>query len=1061
MPTSGSRTEFLAVDALGSATDIQYGRKGGCFISTKKALFIGSSFLVALILVGVLVHYFGTQEPKKVNASTGTGSDASAATGHPGSGGTTEAPIPADQLRLPKDVMPTLYRLRLDPYLDKPDPEGKTFHYKGSVSIVIHCINSTNKISLHSKGLTIGENVTISIYNESEPQGVTSAPATPAPPVMTPNEMASIVQKETNSNEKPTVMETKNSTPNATQTSTQNVTPTATTTNTNSSSPNVTQTEAQNGTSPSPQRRKRNASFSRHNHQHRSADHHETHTTTLAPGTPPQISGHKEDNKTNILTFNVNPPLQAGQHYQLDITFTGLLRNDSLFGFYASEYKDAKNETKWMATTQFEAPHAREAFPCFDEPAMKAKFEINIARDSNMVTISNMPLKNTEELKDKPGRVLDHYEVSPIMSTYLLAFIVAPSDFIPTNNTMETYLQEKGGNKTGPEFRVYARGQLIESASYAASIGPKVLEYYGEYFNISYPLPKLHMAAIPDFAAGAMENWGLLTYRETALLYDEKSSSMYNKENVAIVVAHEIAHQWFGNLVEPTWAMMDKFVVLEQQSVMMLDSLNSTHPVSSPVTNPAQIAEIFDYISYNKGASKYNNAEEQDLWDALTEETKSSADSLLPEKTSVKEIMDTWTLQDGYPLVTVIRDYEKGSAKLTQQRFSLENKTSESLWYIPISYATQEEMGDSTNASRRTFPRAWMKNEKSTTIENLSKPQSNSWVLFNIHSTGYYRVNYDEKNWGLLTAHLLNSDPKDALTPVTRAQLLDDVMNLARADLTGYDVALNLSKYLAAKEKDYVPWKAALRNLYFLETMLRDTTAFGLFMDYMLKTFTPMKSFVGFEAARDESQLQTLLRPVILQGLGTARDPEVEKWAIQIPVDMRSTVYCVAVKAGGRKEWSFVLERFKNAGAKPSERGVLLESLGCAKEEWLLVTLLDKSLGQGGEIRRQDAYKAWRVMPSTSVGSRVAFNYVRKNWDTIYEEYGKDEYLMGDILRGAIAGLTTELDLHDVKEFRDRNVGKFNFAERTFKQLIEALERRVDWNKKHYSTIVNWLEKNK
>ncbi|KAJ9590170.1 hypothetical protein L9F63_016709, partial [Diploptera punctata] len=809
--------------------------------------------------------------------------------------------------------------------------------------------------------------------------------------------------------------------------------------------------------------------------------------------------------------FVLKPPLQAGQMYQIDIPFSGLLRNDSLYGFYASKYKDTNNNTKWIATTQFEAPHAREAFPCFDEPAMKAEFEISIARAPTMKTISNMPLKSTEPMKDKPGRVWDHYEVSPIMSTYLVAYIVAPSDFVASEDTMN--------------LKIYAREQLIESGSYAASIGPRILDFYGEYFGIPYPLPKLHMAALPDFAAGAMENWGLLTYRETFMLYDKNSSSMYDKETVATVVAHEIAHQWFGNLVtmkwwrdlwlnegfanymqylgadhvEPEWTILDKFVVYDQQRVLLLDSLSSTHPVSSKVDNPAQISEIFDDISYRKGASlirmlnnsiteevlrtgltkylnkwKYNNAEESDLWAALTDESRASKHRLLPENLSLEDVMDTWTLQDGYPVVTVTRDYEKGSAELSQMRFSLENKTYDTLWHIPVSYATEEEMGNVTNAGRRTLPRTWIKKEKSITIPNLTNPKSESWVIINIHSTGYFRVNYDDKNWGLLSAHLRKPNPSTILPPVTRAQLIDDVMNLARAGHTGYDVALNLTQYLATNELEFVPWKATLRNFKFLDTMLRETPSYGTFLDYMIKILTPMKNVVGFEAKENESQLQTLLRPTILLGLSDARHTEVQKWAVDffnkwmhtpnpdrsnpIPVDFREIIYCEGVMSGGREEWNFVLERFKSAGSKPSERMVLLNSLACTTEEWLLVTLLEKSVAVDGEIRMQDAYAVWRMMPFTALGSRVAFNYMRNNWDSMYDKFGKEEYLLSDIIYGAISGLTNELDLKDVQEFRNMNMGKFSFAERKLRQEIEALERRVDWHKKHYNTIVKWLE---
>ncbi|KAJ4432389.1 hypothetical protein ANN_21008, partial [Periplaneta americana] len=1038
--------------------------------------------------------------------------------------GTSEKPIPVADLLLPRDITPSYYRLKLEPYLTELDPDGKNFTYKGHVSITVSCHNATNKVSFHAKGLNIGKDIKITLYNEPTKQTAVTHEITSA---MTP-------------------------------------------------------TTANDGTTPQT------------DPPSQSGD--ET-TKSL------RISERVQEDEKDKLTLTVEPGLKAGQTYVLDIPFSGELA-ESLFGFYRSSYKDANDNTVWMATTQFEAPHAREAFPCFDEPSMKARFEISISRNANMTTISNMLLRASQPVVFQGrtgGRVWDHYEVTPVMSTYLVAFIVAPSDFVPTDSPSTP------GNKSVPEFKVFARKQLAEHATYAATIGPRVLQYYEDYFGIPYPLPKMHMAAIPDFAAGAMENWGLITYRESNLLYDPKSSSMSNKDRVSTVVAHELAHQWFGNLVtmkwwndlwlnegfatymeyvganhvEPTWQMLEKFVFYEQHYAMALDCLKSTHPVSIKVDNPSQISEIFDSISYSKGASlirmlnnsltedvlrkglsrylnkwKYNNAEESDLWEALTEQTRETPDSFLPVNATVKEIMDTWTLQDGYPVLTVTRDYNYGSATLSQVwfnqcyllilpfvhakpaqvalreerlelvntegvvfhqdnarphtsmatrqklldfdwdvlphplfspdiapstvqvsledpceetmvlagtcigerhcddtpladqrqiqmersltpvRFTLDNSSTDTLWYMPVSYATQEELNGTVHNSSMTFPRIWLKTATKT-ISNLTEPKSyDSWVLFNIESTGYYLVNYDVRNWELIAEHLLHSAPETTFSVLTRTQLLNDALYLARAGKLDYDVALNVTRYLATREEHYVPWRAALQNFDFLNTVLRETTVYGkfqmiarMFQMYMLKMLKTIKMTLGFEPKTDEPQPRTLLRPKILSWLSKMDDPDVVLWAKNlfqqwrnstkpdennpIPVDMRDVVYCTAVKAGGRAEWDFVLQRYLAAKDKPSESDVLLVSLACTKQEWLLVTLLEKTLQKNGEIRLQDTIRVWGVMPTGATSSRIAFNYVRNNWATIHEKAGKDEFLIGRMIKGAISGLTTELDSKD------------------------------------------------
>ncbi|NWX43059.1 AMPN Aminopeptidase, partial [Steatornis caripensis] len=361
----------------------------------------------------------------------------------------------------------------------------------------------------------------------------------------------------------------------------------------------------------------------------------------------PPISKTWLETPTQYLVVQLGGQLQQGQRYRLVSIFTGELADD-LAGFYRSEYVDELGDKKVVATTQMQAADARKAFPCFDEPAMKANFTVTLIHPSEYEAISNMPAKSTrqQEIDGKSWNVTE-FETTPKMSTYLLAFIV--SQFSYLQNTSENVLIRIWGRPTA-----IAEGQ----GNYALQVTGPILNFFEKHYNTPYPLPKSDQVGLPDFSAGAMENWGLVTYRENSLLFDDAYSSIGNKERVVTVISHELAHQvpagppahpagwlgpadgvqcppppqWFGNLVtlrwwndlwlnegfasyveylgadsaEPSWGIKDLMVPNELYSVMATDALATSHPLSfleDEINTPAQISEVFDTIAYSKGAS--------------------------------------------------------------------------------------------------------------------------------------------------------------------------------------------------------------------------------------------------------------------------------------------------------------------------------------------------------------------------------------------------------------------------------------------------------------------------
>ncbi|MBI5698468.1 MAG: M1 family peptidase, partial [Thaumarchaeota archaeon] len=413
----------------------------------------------------------------------------------------------------------------------------------------------------------------------------------------------------------------------------------------------------------------------------------------------------KLDEKNETLTIKLGTKISKTA--KIIIEYTGIL-NDRLVGFYRSQYKDKSGKTKYLATTQFEAADARRAFPCWDEPAAKATFEISIITEPNHTAISN----TNQTLKKKIGnKVLYQFAKTPIMSTYLVYLGVGEFEFLQSRlgKVVMRIVTTKGNSKKG---------------KFALDLCKKLVKSYEDYFGIKYPLPKLDLIAVPDFASGAMENWGAITFRETILLYDEKTSSTQTKQFIAEVVSHELAHQWFGNLVTmkwwndlwlnesfatfmatkfvdkfyPEWKLWDQFLEDTMNTAMSLDALHSSHPIDVKVNKPSEIREIFDAISYDKGGCvlkmlesfvteknfraglrvylkkfSYKNAEGNDLWDEIGQSAK------MP----VRSMVNSWLKQVGFPLV----EAQKQDSKLVlmQKRFVLEQKGNQKgLWEIPI-----------------------------------------------------------------------------------------------------------------------------------------------------------------------------------------------------------------------------------------------------------------------------------------------------------------------------------------------------------------------------------------
>uniref|UniRef100_A0A8C1QGU6 Aminopeptidase n=1 Tax=Cyprinus carpio TaxID=7962 RepID=A0A8C1QGU6_CYPCA len=764
---------------------------------------------------------------------------------------------------------------------------------------------------------------------------------------------------------------------------------------------------------------------------------------------------------TQYLVIQLKGKLKAGELYELYTEFVGELADD-LAGFYRSEYEE-NGEKKIVATSQMHPTHARKTFPCFDEPAMRAVFYITLIHDRGTVALSNgMEIEKADTVLDGQPVTVTTFEPTKNMSSYLLALVV--SDYTNVTSANDTLI------------RIWARKKAIEDGhgDYALNITGPILKFFENYYSVPYPLSKSDQIALPDFYFGAMENWGLVTYRETNLLYDPVISSNANKERTATIIAHELAHMWFGNLVtlkwwnevwlnegfasyvsylgadfaEPSWNVKDLIILKDVHRAFAVDALASSHPLSSKeedIIKPEQITEQFDTVSYSKGASVLRM-----LSDFLTEPVfvqglntylttfayQNTVNYLiniyhkLPnQKTgtvlplSVKEIMDRWVLQMGFPVVII-------------------NTTTGQVNVIVFSYAA---------------------------FHSDMKATGNEWVLVNLNITGYYRVNYDTENWERLLNQL--TENHEVIPVINRAQIVDDAFNLARAKIIPVTLALKTTKYLS-KERDYMPWQSALNNLDYFYLMFTQTEVYEFLQNYTRKQVTPL--FEHFKTiTEDWSHVPTghtdqynqvnAIRFACSTGVDECQNLTTSwyrQWMDQtnhnpIHPNLRSTVYCSAIASGGGDEWDFGWLMFKNAIGIEADK--LMSALACAKDTKLLERYLGYTL-DASMIRKQDASSVIVYIASNPDGQTLAWDFVRRNWVYMFTEYGVGSFNFASLISGITKTFSTESELEQLLQFKSDNseIG-FGSGTAALEQAIEKTKANIKWVAENQREITDWL----
>ncbi|KAG8230286.1 hypothetical protein J437_LFUL010189 [Ladona fulva] len=789
------------------------------------------------------------------------------------------------------------------------------------------------------------------------------------------------------------------------------------------------------------------------------------HSVIGSDGTDCFVKATQEEGDYYILMLSTNTTANAS--YTIKMNFAGKLRDD-MFGFYKSSYTGKDNSTEWMATTQFEATSARKAFPCFDEPHLKANFTISLARPSNMSTLCNMPLKDvgTEDLNLPEGYVWDNYEESPKMSTYLVAFTV--SKFHHDNSSFTSM-----DNESKP-FTVWAPENTIDQVKYSLEVGPRILEIMQNLTGFDYVLPKMDLIAIPDFNAGAMENWGLVTFREADLFYKEGVSSANSRQRVATVIAHELAHQWFGDVLHPQWRLMEQFVVDMLQTAFLLDVQDVAHPITHNVLTVNDIYAVFDNIVYNKAGSvirmmehilgedtffkglwnylnsrQYDSGNEDQLFEGLDEAAKEN-NVPLPVNVTMTEIMHGWTHQVGFPLLTVVRNFTQGNALIRQERFMTSNANES--WTIPLSFTTQ-----SNPNFNDTTPNNWiMENQREIMITDL--PLEKEWIIFNIQVTGYYRVNYDDENWKLITDYL-NSDNHVKIHVLNKAQLVCDSLNLAKAGYLNYNHALGLTSYLA-RETDFIPWSSAYNPFDFLSSRIGNSSASEKYIVLLAKIYDSLK----FNETSNEDPVESLTISEVVPWackyqykncitMSKQLFKDFLENGISVPVNLKKAVYCYGISEGFTEEWNKLWEIASSTNVA-SEKLLILNALGCTKSDVIIESYLNKTLLDDGQIRKQDRTIVFNSVLATAQGLSVGINFLIENFEQMRASYGERE--TKDILLAIADRVSSKEQIEKLTTFVKSNKATLGAVG---VQAQKTMDDNSHWNQKYAKTIEDWLNR--
>ncbi|KAM7360043.1 aminopeptidase N isoform 1-T2 [Cochliomyia hominivorax] len=807
----------------------------------------------------------------------------------------------------------------------------------------------------------------------------------------------------------------------------------------------------------------------------------------------PIIRGDRMPKKT-VFVIYLKDKVDECAHCELKIDFEGYIW-ETTEGLFKGSYTIANvTEKKYYLATYMRPNNARRLFPCFDEPGFKVPFKVSISRPRDYITLFNTPLLRTDELPSESDNdleyVVDYFETTPPMSTFTFGFVISQ---------LEKYVANEMDQMISPNISIWSTPDLHSELE---EVHTKLITVYNclkNYFNVSIPISKIDVLAIPGLASvRPADNWGLLMFKDRELF----KRGYYS-------LTQEMIYQWLGSWVTPFWwsdAHVNKALAsfLAANVVLEIDNgieFNGKYPMTvlyslyyefskryphSRITGMKQETTsyktelVIRMLNFTLGGATFQSGVRKfiadrhygtffgdDLWDALTKQA--TLDETLPAQYSISEIAGSWITKDRLPVINVQRDYTKKTAKVVQKVYLRERphdvpERDKMLWWIPLVTVRQDEM-DFSN----TKPLMWIEKERTQILKDL--PDSDKFIIINPEEIGPFPVNYDTINWNLLSEFLQTNEGLKYIPTYTRAKLLHDAWNLAYAGDLSFATALNMTLFMKF-ERNHIVWNPVFTFIDHIGRHIDMSDVHKKFETYVKVLLTPLYEELSEPNNNETWQIDLKsIAETFLCRAGYKPCIEVAQKAFKLWMDspnpderilVPNQFICPVFKWGTIDEWEFGLDRVINFPKNriQSERTYLLKTLaGCPVQHEKINRLLNITiLESNSNFTENDIFLIFNMLTGGSSGYTTLFNFLSNNWNIIKQRFEDKANLWNSLIGSATSVFTTKEGHDMVQKLYDTHKDEFGSALHIIEKSLRNIKEEAKWSDENLPVIENWLD---